>query len=332
MSFANIHPSQNIPLSHILSLISVVLLRSSDSIQKNINHNSQRAPRPGLNTVHGRWSKATYWVLVASRRSDQLLTSVSVTRHFNIMFSVKLRYCIRDTCHAFYTCPQPSWPLPPTGIYVCVATPTFACHVSVSLLRARKDEVVCSGKTSRSIFSPTLLYISRMSCLRLRWPPQSDTMEMECVAAVEDNRRLTQLRFDAAVKVIKSLPPDGKHWQPLYNTRPSFIYSFPPQNVASQQATVVRDQVQQSNSSVWLGARLNPITVLTLSNTPPPISLHLNAPEHLFKMYSQWEIRHQSAFQIFQIFYYNLQTPFPLIFFRSLSAVQWHDVKVLQLL
>lgn len=35
-------------------------------------------------------------------------------------------------------------------------------------------------------------------------------MEMECVAAEEDTRRLTQLRFDAAVKVIKSLPPDGE--------------------------------------------------------------------------------------------------------------------------
>lgn len=34
-------------------------------------------------------------------------------------------------------------------------------------------------------------------------------MEVECVA-VEDERRLTQLRFDAAVKVIKSLPPDGE--------------------------------------------------------------------------------------------------------------------------
>ncbi|XP_061569908.1 acyl-CoA-binding domain-containing protein 5A isoform X2 [Cololabis saira] len=33
-------------------------------------------------------------------------------------------------------------------------------------------------------------------------------MEVECVG-VEEERRLTQLRFDAAVKVIKSLPPDG---------------------------------------------------------------------------------------------------------------------------
>ncbi|XP_041817233.1 acyl-CoA-binding domain-containing protein 5A [Chelmon rostratus] len=33
-------------------------------------------------------------------------------------------------------------------------------------------------------------------------------MEVEIVT-VEDERRLTQLRFDAAVKVIKSLPPDG---------------------------------------------------------------------------------------------------------------------------
>lgn len=34
-------------------------------------------------------------------------------------------------------------------------------------------------------------------------------MEVECVT-VEDETRLTQLRFDAAVKVIKSLPPDGE--------------------------------------------------------------------------------------------------------------------------
>lgn len=34
-------------------------------------------------------------------------------------------------------------------------------------------------------------------------------MEVESVS-VEDERRLTQLRFDAAVKVIKSLPPDGE--------------------------------------------------------------------------------------------------------------------------
>ncbi|KAM3593409.1 uncharacterized protein V6R79_012381 [Siganus canaliculatus] len=33
-------------------------------------------------------------------------------------------------------------------------------------------------------------------------------MEVECVA-MDDERRLIQLRFDAAVKVIKSLPPDG---------------------------------------------------------------------------------------------------------------------------
>lgn len=35
-------------------------------------------------------------------------------------------------------------------------------------------------------------------------------MEVECVS-VEDETRLTQLRFDAAVKVIKSLPPDGEY-------------------------------------------------------------------------------------------------------------------------
>ena len=35
-------------------------------------------------------------------------------------------------------------------------------------------------------------------------------MEVESVATVEDERRLIQLRFDAAVKVIKSLPPDGE--------------------------------------------------------------------------------------------------------------------------
>ncbi|KAM9337678.1 acyl-CoA-binding domain-containing protein 5A [Symphorus nematophorus] len=34
-------------------------------------------------------------------------------------------------------------------------------------------------------------------------------MEVESVTTVEDERRLIQLRFDAAVKVIKSLPPDG---------------------------------------------------------------------------------------------------------------------------
>ncbi len=34
-------------------------------------------------------------------------------------------------------------------------------------------------------------------------------MEVESVT-MEDERRLTQLRFDAAVKVIKSLPPDGE--------------------------------------------------------------------------------------------------------------------------
>lgn len=38
--------------------------------------------------------------------------------------------------------------------------------------------------------------------------PARDTMEVESVR-VEEDRRLTQLRFDAAVKVIKSLPPSG---------------------------------------------------------------------------------------------------------------------------
>lgn len=37
----------------------------------------------------------------------------------------------------------------------------------------------------------------------------SDTMEVESVC-VEDEGRLTQMRFDAAVKVIKSLPPNGE--------------------------------------------------------------------------------------------------------------------------
>lgn len=35
------------------------------------------------------------------------------------------------------------------------------------------------------------------------------TMEVESVTNMEEDRRLTQLRFEAAVKVIKSLPPDG---------------------------------------------------------------------------------------------------------------------------
>lgn len=34
-------------------------------------------------------------------------------------------------------------------------------------------------------------------------------MEVDSVN-VEDEKRLAQLRFEAAVKVIKSLPPDGK--------------------------------------------------------------------------------------------------------------------------
>lgn len=34
-------------------------------------------------------------------------------------------------------------------------------------------------------------------------------MEVDSVK-VEDEKRLAQLRFEAAVKVIKSLPPDGK--------------------------------------------------------------------------------------------------------------------------
>lgn len=37
----------------------------------------------------------------------------------------------------------------------------------------------------------------------------SDTMEVESVR-VEDEGRLTQMRFDAAVKVIKRLPPNGE--------------------------------------------------------------------------------------------------------------------------
>lgn len=35
-------------------------------------------------------------------------------------------------------------------------------------------------------------------------------MEVVESVNVEDERHLTQLRFDAAVKVIKSLPPDGE--------------------------------------------------------------------------------------------------------------------------
>lgn len=42
-------------------------------------------------------------------------------------------------------------------------------------------------------------------------------MEVECIA-VEDERRLAELRFDAAVKVIKSLPPNGE-WL-VYPGRP----------------------------------------------------------------------------------------------------------------
>lgn len=41
------------------------------------------------------------------------------------------------------------------------------------------------------------------------WLLQLGTMEVECIA-VEDERRLAELRFDAAVKVIKSLPPNGE--------------------------------------------------------------------------------------------------------------------------
>lgn len=80
-------------------------------------------------------------------------------------------------------------------------------------------------------------------------------MEMECVAAEEDTRRLTQLRFDAAVKVIKSLPPDGElRRQPPCNTAPSLISSRPSQNSGVQLATVAHGQVQQSSVSAWLGS------------------------------------------------------------------------------
>lgn len=45
-------------------------------------------------------------------------------------------------------------------------------------------------------------------------------MEVECVA-VEDERRLAEMRFDAAVKVIKSLPPNGE-W-PVQPGRPGSL-------------------------------------------------------------------------------------------------------------
>uniref|UniRef100_H3D805 Acyl-CoA-binding domain-containing protein 5 n=1 Tax=Tetraodon nigroviridis TaxID=99883 RepID=H3D805_TETNG len=48
-------------------------------------------------------------------------------------------------------------------------------------------------------------------------------MEVECVA-VEDERRLAELRFDAAVKVIKSLPPNGS-FQPSNDMMLKF-YSY----------------------------------------------------------------------------------------------------------
>lgn len=45
-------------------------------------------------------------------------------------------------------------------------------------------------------------------------------MEVERVA-VEDERRLAELRFDAAVKVIKSLPPNGE-WLDTSSTSPAW--------------------------------------------------------------------------------------------------------------
>lgn len=45
-----------------------------------------------------------------------------------------------------------------------------------------------------------------------------------------------------------------------------------------------------SGSDLARFTRLNPITVLALSNTPSPIRLKFNAPEHLFMNYSQWDL------------------------------------------
>lgn len=74
---------------------------------------------------------------------------------------------------------------------------------------------------------------------------------MERVAAEDETRRLTQVRFDAAVKVIKSLPPDG---EPPCNTHPSLIESRPSQKLCPT-GKPSRCQVQQSGGgSACLGS------------------------------------------------------------------------------
>lgn len=137
-----------------------------------------------------------------------------------------------------------SW-LPATGVYACVPTPTFAAPGQCIPVKGQQRRDCLFRKKQFDACLP--IHVSPLSCLCLHWTPQWDTMEMECVAAEEDNRRLTQLRFDAAVKVIKSLPPDGKHWQSPCNTRPTQDLSFKQPNVSC-------GQVHKSSSSAWLGS------------------------------------------------------------------------------
>lgn len=73
-------------------------------------------------------------------------------------------------------------------------------------------------------------------------------MEVESVS-VEDERRLTLVRFEAAVKVIKSLPPDGK------STNQSVFILFRPVGPVQQRG----HRVRPGWCSAALHLRLNPL-------------------------------------------------------------------------
>lgn len=88
-------------------------------------------------------------------------------------------------------------------------------------------------------------------------------MEVECVA-VEDETRLTQLRFDAAVKVIKSLPPDGEYnngLQPPFRPVKPVHHRAWPRGPVRFHADVARCSVTARSGLDPAGLkRLNPLT------------------------------------------------------------------------
>lgn len=77
---------------------------------------------------------------------------------------------------------------------------------------------------------------------------------------MEDETRLTQLRFDAAVKVIKSLPPDGEYHNGLRPVKPVHRTALPRGPVRFHADVARCSATARSGLDPARLKRLNPLT------------------------------------------------------------------------